>query len=114
MEIFYHHIYEYQKGVRNLILHSTSKENLKIVRNKLLAENIPFLIYPLGTDKINIFFGDAECISVIKKIGKISLTEYTAEEDFILGIMLGYDRRKQCSRYLQRKQRTKKVTVYTA
>lgn len=114
MEIFYHHIYEYQKGVRNLILHSTSRENLSLVRNKLITENITFLIYPLGKDKINIFFGDSECISVIKRIGKISLTDYTAEEDFMLGIMLGYDRRKQCSRYLQRKPTTKKIAMYTA
>lgn len=114
MEIFYHHIYEYQKGVRNLILHSTSRENLNLVRNKLTSENIAFLIYPLGKEKINIFFGDPECIAVIKKIGKISLTDYTPEEDFILGIMLGYDRRKQCSRYLQMKQEHKKVSVHTA
>lgn len=114
MEIFYHHIYEYQKGVRNLILHSTSRDNLNLVRNKLLSENISFLIYPLGKTKINIFFGDPECIAVIKRIGKISLTDYTAEEDFILGIMLGYDRRKQCSRYLERKPSTKKLAVYTA
>ncbi|KID48952.1 hypothetical protein C095_07635 [Fusobacterium necrophorum subsp. funduliforme B35] len=70
MEIFYHHIYEYQKGVRNLILHSTSRENLNLVRNKLTAENIAFLIYPLGKEKINIFFGDPECIAVIKKLEK--------------------------------------------
>ena len=114
MEIFYHHIYEYQKGIRNLILHSTSKGNLNLVRTKLSAENISFLIYPLGKDKINIFFGDTECIAVIKKIGKISLTDYTPEEDFILGNMLGYDRRKKCSRYLQMKQENKKLTVHTA
>lgn len=111
MEIFYHHIYEYQKGIRNLILHSTSKSNINLVRNKLIAEEIAFLIYPLGKDKINIFFGDAECIAVIKKIGKISLADYSPEEDFILGIMLGYDRRKQCTRYLTMKENKKRKHV---
>lgn len=30
MEVFIHHIYEYQKGIRNLILHTTEKEKIKI------------------------------------------------------------------------------------
>jgi hypothetical protein len=33
-----------------------------------------------------------------------SLSNLTDEEDFILGTMLGYDRVKQCERYLKRKR----------
>ena len=33
-----------------------------------------------------------------------SLSDLTDEEDFILGVMLGYDRLKQCERYLKRKR----------
>ena len=33
-----------------------------------------------------------------------SLSNLTDEEDFILGTMLGYDRVKQCERYLRRKR----------
>ena len=38
-------------------------------------------------------------------IGKASLSDYTPEEDFILGTMLGYSRLQQCSRYLTRKDK---------
>jgi hypothetical protein len=102
--VFLHHIYEYKKGLRNLILHTTSQVNEKKIRTRLEQSKIAYVIYPLGKDKINVFFGEAICIDVIKQIGKIHLFDYTAEEDFLLGIMLGYDRKKQCERYLHRKR----------
>jgi len=48
-----------------------------------------------------VFFGNRVCIEVLKRFGKRSLADFTAEEDFVLGIMLGYDRLKQCERYLR-------------
>ena len=105
MEVFIHHIYEYQKGIRNLILHTTDKKNIEIIKEKLNSENIDYIIYPLGKQRINVFFGAKECVAVIKNINKLSLTAYTPEEDFILGIMLGYDRRKQCERFLKFKEK---------
>lgn len=107
MEVFIHHIYEYQKGIRNLILHTTDKHHSEFIKNKLQSEDISFIIYPLGCNKINVFFGAKECVEVIKNINKSSLTAYTPEEDFMLGIMLGYDRRKQCERFLKFKEREK-------
>ena len=107
MEVFVHHIYEYQKGIRNLILHTTEKTNMEMIKNKLRAEGIDYIIYPLGCNRINVFFGARECVDVIKNINKPSLTAYTPEEDFILGIMLGYDRRRQCERFLKFKEKVK-------
>ncbi len=101
--VFLHHIYEYKKGLRNLILHTTSQENERKIRERLDREQIAHVIYPLGKKKINVFFGASICIKVIEKIGKVHLHDYSDEEDFMLGIMLGYDRKKQCERYLQRK-----------
>jgi hypothetical protein len=37
---------------------------------------------------------------VIRLIGKLDLSHYSPEEDFMLGIMLGYGRRQQCARYV--------------
>ncbi|MDY0094026.1 MAG: DUF2023 family protein [Candidatus Vecturithrix sp.] len=102
--VFLHHVYEYKKGLRNLILHTTSRANETKIRDRLERERVAYLIYPLGKDKMNVFFGESICIDVIKQIGKSNLCDYTDEEDFLLGIMLGYDRKKQCERYLQRKQ----------
>jgi len=104
MHVFFHHLYEFKKGVRNLILHTTASENERCIRERLEREQIAYLIYPLGREKMNVFFGEQVCIDVITAINKPYLYDYTDEEDFLLGIMLGYDRKKQCMRYLQRKQ----------
>lgn len=104
MKILQHHIYEYRKALRSLILHTLPAKNREEVENMLAIRDIPFLIYPLGKDRINVFFGAGECVDVIRSIGKSSLLDYTPEEDFILGTMLGYSRLQQCARYLTRRE----------
>lgn len=101
MKVFIHHIYEYKKGIRNLILHTLHSSMQLEAEKKLLANGISYLIQPVSAEKINIFFGADECIQVIKQFGSKPLNEFTAEEDFILGIMLGYSRLQQCKRYVQ-------------
>lgn len=103
MEVFVHHIYEYEKGIRNLVLHTTSDENMHLIVTKLSNRNIAYKIYEIGRGRINVFFGSPECVEVVERIGKKNLVDYTPEEDFMLGIMLGYDRRRQCERYLNLK-----------
>jgi hypothetical protein len=103
-EIFAHHLYEYVKGLRALILHTTSRGYEQEIVRRLQNQNIPYVIYPVNDHKINVFFGHQVCIDVVRKINKVSLRDYTDEEDFILGTMLGYDRVLQCKRYLQLKE----------
>ncbi len=103
MKVFNHHIYEFEKGLRNLILHTMHVENLDAAVETLERRNISFHIQKVHSTKVNVFFGDTECISVVKSFDKDNLKEFSHEEDFILGIMLGYDRLKQCKRYLNRK-----------
>ncbi|MCL0036775.1 DUF2023 family protein [Thermodesulfovibrionales bacterium] len=110
MRVFRHHIYEYKKGLRNLILHTTNKSFRDDIEERLKKDDISYLIYSAGYNNINVFFGNDICIDIIKSINKQCLTEYSDEEDFILGIMLGYDRLKQCERYFKRKQKLLKVT----
>ena len=88
LKVFHHHIYEYQKGIRNLIL-TTEKTSHQY-----------YIEYKVNEEKINIFFGAKECVDVIKNFIHKKLNEFTPEQDFILGILLGYDRRQQCKRYL--------------
>lgn len=109
MQVFRHHMHEFQKGLRHLILHTTQGKFREEIVTILEKNDIPYLIHPAGTSNINVFFGDEECVNVIKKIGKSDLTQYTDEEDFMLGIMLGYDRLKQCERFLERKSHVRKV-----
>lgn len=104
MQVFYHHIYEYQKGIRNLILHTLNSDYKQLAEQKLKNQRIDYFIQDVDDKKINIFFGNSECIEAVKRFVNKSLSELTDEEDFILGIMLGYDRKKQVERYNSRKK----------
>lgn len=111
MEVFYHNIYEYQKGLRNLCLCTIKIDNQKKAENRLRKEKISYIKHEIGNNKINLYFGSKECIEIIESFNKINLYELTPEQDFILGIMLGYDRLMQCQRYLKHLSFSKKPTI---
>ena len=117
LQVFSHHIYEYKKGLRNLIL-TTEKEsdrafivsrlehekkNIKSAAQKYGSNitDLDYYIQNVNENKINVFFGNPQSIAVIKSFGKEKLSEYTPEQDFILGTLLGYDKIQQCFRYLK-------------
>lgn len=102
MRVFQHHLYEYRKGLRSLVLHTLAAAHRVRVEERLDREGIAYLIYPLGRNRINLFFGAKPCVDVVGRINKASLLDYSPEEDFILGTMLGYSRIEQCQRYLRR------------
>lgn len=104
MKVFCHHIYEYKKGLRNLILCTIDNADVSLAISKLYINNISYQIWGVSDSKTNIFFGNSKCIDVINSFGKKSLKELTLEQDFILGTMLGYDRLQQCDRYLNFKK----------
>lgn len=112
--VFNHHLYEYRKGLRNLILLTTWPENLEIITGKLAKYDIDFLVQYVTDKKINVFFGNSACIEVLKSIDKQNLVDFTPEEDYILGIMLGYDRLKQCDRYVSMKKQKDMPKLRTA
>jgi prepilin-type N-terminal cleavage/methylation domain-containing protein len=105
LKVFSHHVYEYRKGLRNLVLHTTRAEHRPQVEARLAKHEIDYVVYALGNERINIFFGAFECVEVVRRIGKPRLADYTPEEDFMLGTMLGYDRLAQCRRYLIQHER---------
>jgi hypothetical protein len=111
MQVFGHHLYEYCKGLRSLVLHTLSSDDVEAALGRLDQAGISYVIYPLGEKRVNLFFGAEECVRVVHRINKPNLKEYTPEEDFILGVMLGYERRKQCGRYLKRKVQEKPVQL---
>ncbi len=104
MRILAHHIYEYEKGLRSLVLHTLPALMEAQAIQKLSHRAIAFHVEPVGAAKINIFFGDVDCVEIVKRICRKPLQALTAEEDFILGTMLGYSRLVQVQRYLRRKE----------
>lgn len=102
MKVLLHHIYEYKKGLRNLVLHTLSSKYQKEAENILKRQNIKHITQNVTANKINIFFGTEHCVEIIESFGDKPLYDYTPEEDFILGTMLGYDQIQQCKRYIKK------------
>ncbi len=102
MQVLCHHIYEYQKGLRHLVLHTMKASEREAAEKKLSKYEVEYMVTELSNGNINIFFGKKECVDVVRSFGNIPLNHLSVEQDFILGIMLGYDRLAQCSRFLKR------------
>lgn len=106
MKVLMNHIYEYQKGVRQMILFTFNEKYREFAEARLQRQNINYIIKPVGNGRLNLFFGRQECLEAIRLMVTKPLNELSPEEDFILGAMLGYDIRVQCERYCLRKCQT--------
>lgn len=104
MDIFSHHIYEYRKGLRKLILYTGDCTDLPLMIEKLNNRDISYIVAPLTGTKINVFFGSSDCIDVLNHFKTLDLKKLSDTEDFILGAMLGYDINLQCQRFIKRKK----------
>lgn len=103
MQVFYHLVYEYQKGLRDLCLFTCSGDFEDKIKETLEKQNIQYSICPLRNNKINVFFGMPACLRILKNFSCEELDKLTHEEDFILGMMLGYAKPQQYERFLTRK-----------
>ncbi len=109
MKVLTHYIYEYKKGLRKLVLHTMDSNYRELAEKKLQSQKISYEIREVTDKKINIFFGADECIEVIRSFGNKKLNQFSPEEDYILGTMLGYDKIQQCQRYLHMRQQQVKL-----
>lgn len=103
LKVFLNHVYEFQKGVRQMVLYTLNCKYEAFAVSRLEKQHIDYLIQPIDGKKINLFFGKPECIHAIRCMVTRPLNQLTPEEDFILGTMLGYDICAQCKRYCRRK-----------
>lgn len=103
MKLFVHNIYELQKGIRSMALCTINREDEEFALQRLQKTGITYVVYDINDKHVNLFFGKKECIEVVRAICNRPLNQLSPEEDFILGIMLGYDVCQQCTRYSQRK-----------
>lgn len=105
MKVLMNHIYEYKKGVRNMVLFTFNKRYEEYALRRLERQGINYIVQPVGNDRLNLFFGKRECLDAIRVMVTRPLNQLSPEEDFILGEMLGYDICAQCERYCERKCR---------
>ncbi len=111
MKVFLNHIYELKKGVRQMVLYTANKKIKDFAVKRLKSQKITYVIQEVDNEHINVFFGRPECINAIRMIVNRPLNLLTPEEDFILGVMLGYDICAQCKRFCDRKQRKQYAKV---
>lgn len=107
LKVFLNHVYEFKKGIRQMILYTVNRKYEAFAIARLQSQNITYLIQSVDENKINLFFGKPECIHAIACMIDKPLNRLTPEEDFILGAMLGYDICAQCKRYCERKNKLK-------
>ena len=103
LKVLMNHIYELNKGVRQMVLFTCNKKYGKLAVERLESQGIPYVLKPAGQQNLNVYFGRRECLEAIRLIVTRPLNQLTPEEDFILGAMLGYDICAQCERYCKRK-----------
>ena len=108
LKVLMNHIYEFRKGVRQMVLFNKRYE--AFARQRLEHMGIPYLVQPAGKQNLNLYFGRSECLDAIRLIVNRPLNELTPEEDFILGAVLGYDICAQCQRFCKRKGKCCKVS----
>ena len=89
MKVLLNHIYEFKKGVRQMVLYTFNKKYQDFVVARLHSQQIPYIIQPVGNNCLNLFFGRKECLDAIRLIITKPLNQLSPEEDFILGAMLG-------------------------
>ncbi|MFG1300844.1 DUF2023 family protein [Xanthobacter sp. V3C-3] len=109
--LFLHHLYEFGRGVRALFLMTLEARELPPMLARLERQGIAHFVQQVSAAKVNLFFGRAPCVAVARAVVTRPLNTLTAEEDFMLGTLLGYDREQQCLRYLDRSGRGRRQAV---
>lgn len=100
-EVINIYIYEVKKGTKPMALVTVKKSDTEKYVEKIRKNNLAVFVQNID-EKDNIFFGTQNCIKIISGFAAKGLNMLTPEEDFILGIMLGYSRTQQCNRYLNK------------
>lgn len=82
------------------------------VKARLEKDGIPYMIQRQINGNINVFFGKKDCLIVACNLCKDKpLNKLTPEEDFMLGMLLGYNLCEQCKRYSKRKEDSKAILI---
>ncbi len=105
LRLFHHNVYEFSRGVRALFLMTISPKELALVLGKLESQGIQHFVQEISPVKVNLFFGRPAFVAVARSFVTRPLNALTAEEDFMLGTLLGYDGDQQCRRFLTRSGR---------
>ena len=68
LKVFMNHIYELKKGVRQMVLFTVNRKYEEAAVCRLRRQNIDFMVQPVDSRKVNLFFGKRECIHAIRRM----------------------------------------------
>ena len=57
MLVLMNHIYELNKGVRQMVLFTCKKKYGKLAVERLESQGIPYVLQPAGQQNLNVYFG---------------------------------------------------------
>ncbi len=100
LKILAHNLYEYDKGVRQMFMMTLGPHDADAVIRRLRGRGIDYHVHPVSAAKTNVFFGRPAWIDTVREVVRKPLNQLSPQEDFILGILLGYDKELQCRRFL--------------
>lgn len=100
VHILGHHLYEYDKGVRQMFMMTANAQDADHIIRRLKEKVVDYYVQTVSATKFNVFFGRSAWIETVRNVVRKPLNQLSPEEDFILGILLGYDKEKQCLRFL--------------
>lgn len=102
LQIFQHHLYELSKGLRPLAMMTLPSVEATSIVARLRTAGIAHHVHEACQHRINVVFGVASAVRTVQGFMTGPLCNLSAEHDFMLGILLGYDREMQCHRFLSR------------
>ena len=102
LKIFNHHLYELSRGMRPLAMMTLTADAAAPVIARLASTGIAHHIHEACPERVNVVFGSRPAVKAVRRFLVGPLCELSAEHDFMLGVLLGYDREMQCVRYLAR------------
>ncbi len=102
LQIFNHHLYELSKGMRPLAMMTMTLDAAAPVIARLESRGIAHHVHEACPERVNVVFGSRPAVKAVRCFLTGPLCHLSAEHDFMLGVLLGYDREMQCVRYLTR------------
>ena len=77
MKLFLHQIYEFQKGVRSLVLCTMCRTCASLLSERLERLGIAYRIQSVTDSKVNLYFGNRMCLETVATF--IRSEEHTSE-----------------------------------
>ena len=100
--LFNHQLYELSKGIRPLSMLTVTKPECDPVVRRLMRDGVAYYLHEACATKVSVLFGRPAAVAAARRFLTKSLCKLSPEHDFMLGILLGYDREQQCVRYIER------------